>query len=86
MCYPIWIEEDELFISINHYELKISTELKQKIEVWDNQYQSIYVADDPADSKFESEEDEKKFIETGYEIKKALQRELGTAYDVVYQT
>ena len=85
MCYPIWMEEDNFFVPINHYELKISTELKQKIEDWDNQYQSIYVEDYPPDSKFKSEQDEIKFIEIGYEIKKALQCELGNAYGVVYR-
>jgi hypothetical protein len=79
------MEEDNFFLPINHYELKISTELKQKIEAWDNQYQSIYVDDYPPDSKFETAIDEKKFIEIGHEIKKALQLELGNDYEVFYQ-
>ena len=85
MCYPIWMEEDNLITPINHYELKISTELKQKIEDWDKQYQSIYVDDYPPDSKFETVRDEQKFIEIGYEIQKALQIELGDDYEVFYQ-
>ncbi|MDQ8951734.1 hypothetical protein RFH42_02010 [Acinetobacter rudis] len=85
MCYPIWMEEGNIFLPINHYELNISTELKQKIEAWDNQYQSIYVDDDPSDSEFETAIDEKKFIEIGHEIKKALQLELGSNYEVFYQ-
>lgn len=85
MCYPIWMEEDNLIIPINHHELKISTELKQKIEDWDKQYQSIYVDDYPPDSKFETVRDEQKFIEIGYEIQKALQIELGDDYEVFYQ-
>ena len=85
MCYPIWMEEDNLFFPINHYDLKISNELKQKIEVWDDQYQSIYKEDYPLDSKFETVIDEIKFIGAGYEIKKALQLELGDGYEVFYQ-
>ena len=85
MCYLIWMEEDNLITPINHYELKISTELKQKIEDWDKQYQSIYVDDYPPDSKFETVRDEQKFIEIGYEIQKALQIELGDDYEVFYQ-
>jgi len=85
MCYPIWMEEDNLLTPINHYELKIPTELKQKIEDWNKQYQSIYVDDYPPDSKFETVRDEQKFIEIGYEIQKALQIELGDNYEVFYQ-
>ncbi len=32
MCYPIWIERDNIFQPINHDELNISAELKQKIK------------------------------------------------------
>ena len=85
MCYPIWMEEENCLLPINHYELKISTELKQKIEAWDKQYQSTYVDDYPPDSKFETARDEKKFMERGYEIQKALQLELGNTYEVFYQ-
>ena len=66
-------------------KLRLPTELKQKIEDWDKQYQSTYVDDYPPDSKFETARDEKKFIEIGYEIQKALQMELGKDYEVFYQ-
>ena len=85
MCYPIWIERDNIFQPINHDELNISEELKQKIKDWDKQYQSIYVDDYPPDSKFETLIAEKEFIETGYEIKKALQYELGNGYEILYK-
>lgn len=76
MCYPIWIGEENFLLPISHHELIIFTKLKQKIEDWDKQYQSIYVDDYPTDSKFQSARDAKNFIEIGYEIQKALQMEL----------
>ncbi|WP_282455579.1 hypothetical protein [Acinetobacter portensis] len=41
--------------------------------------------DYPPDSKFETLIAEKEFIETGYEIKKALQYELGNGYEILYK-
>ena len=73
-CWPLW-DMDNLG-DIDPDVLPISSSLKKNIDKWRGKYDSTLNWDDPASSGFQSNEEERNFVEQGWEIFHKLQEEL----------
>lgn len=83
-CYSLWgIYDDGSVDNINPNLLPISQELKDKLDYWERQYDSIFDADYPPNSKF-LEKDKNKFLEMGEDIYLNLKIELSNN-DIEYR-
>lgn len=83
-CYPLWETLDSGLDNINPERLGISRDLAEALNHWACEYDAILNMDDPADSRFPSEESELRFESMGRHLFEALQRELGGKFTVSY--
>lgn len=75
-CFPLWCSIDGgVSENIDPASLAISIGLQQQIDTWDEQYQATYVADNPVVSGFSDATVKASFVEQGYQLIQALQRE-----------
>lgn len=84
-CFPLWGYVNDELNNIDPDDLKISQNLKSDLNNWASKYESTYVEDNPIDSGFLSESEEKIFLEEGCVLRDRLQRELGCNYDITLQ-
>jgi hypothetical protein len=84
-CYPIWISENGgVFDNIAPNQLNISSNLKSKIEEWDNVFEKTFNCENPVESGFKKS-DLTCFEEIGVEIWKQLILEL-SEFQIIYKS
>jgi hypothetical protein len=66
-------------------EAPISQNLKDRFEAWADWFDSILKMDDPASSKWPSEEDKASFVAQGYSLWNDRQQELGQEFVMFYK-
>lgn len=84
-CYPLWHVDSDEFGDIAPSSLPISESLQNALMDWANIFDSILDMDDPASSGFKNDQEEKDFIQKGYELSLCLKHELGNTYEVIYK-
>lgn len=85
-CCPLWGTTVEDFGDINPDTLPISDTLKRELMEWAKWFDGIFNDDDPANSGFESLEDETAFIKQGDNLYERLQIELGSDYEIEWSS
>ena len=81
-CFPLWENTNDIFDNVNPDKLPISQELKQDLKNWAAKYDDTLNLDDPMNSGFKSEEEEKQFEQEGKNLQKRLQKELGEIFTI----
>lgn len=82
-CYPLWLD-GEIFSPIDPETLPISVELKNSLNEWNDRYQSLLNMDYQPLSGFQSDLEEKLFMEEGCALAKWLQNELEDSHMLIY--
>jgi hypothetical protein len=85
-CHPLWGTTPEDFGDISPKELPISLELQNSLNEWAKRFDAILNMEDPASSGFNSEAEEKLFIDDGYKLAQRLRNELGSEYEIIYHS
>ncbi|MDG2944694.1 hypothetical protein [Exercitatus varius] len=75
-CYSLWVVTEFGVDNIDPNELPLSDNLKTDIKKWEDEYESIYNPNNPAESGFESSKAEAEFWNTGEKLFKRLKTEL----------
>lgn len=83
-CHPLWEKLESGVRNVSPAELPISDALKHALVAWAASYDSTLNQDDPAQSGFPSEREERGFEATGLRLWAALRAELGPTVDVSY--
>ena len=83
-CYPIWREDDGLWLDIDPASLPISAELASEFDAWAAAYEATFNEEYPPDSAFSSASEEQDFLATGRRLTARLARELGGGVQVEY--
>lgn len=82
-CYSLWrVYDDGSVDNISPDDIPISYKLKLDIALWEKEYDSIFNADYPVESKFNSKQEEYEFFKKGYELYYRLLRELPKEYNI----
>lgn len=82
-CFPLWGYINNELSNINPESLPISKRLKDDLNQWADGYESTYSRNNPIESGFSSELEEKKFLNDAYALKNKLQLELGLSYEII---
>lgn len=83
---PIRIWDVDIFRHHDVDKLPISDALKSRIRNWDHTFQETFNSSYPPDSGFASIEREEEHRKIGMELSLDLQQELGSEYEVVYNS
>lgn len=81
-CFPLWEIGENIYDNIDPNDLPISQELKRDLYAWADTYESFLNLEDPLNSRFVSEEEEKQFETDGENLQKRLQEELGENFKI----
>jgi hypothetical protein len=81
-CFPLWEMLDNGLDNVNPSELPLSDDLKNSLNIWSNKYDQTLNHDDPANSGFASEADEKQFEQEGEALLECLKKELGIEFRI----
>ena len=71
--FRLWENSPGEVGNIDPENLPRSEKLKERLDSWSEKYDSILNDEDPAESRFETKEDELNFIREGSELAKSLQ-------------
>lgn len=82
-CWPLWELSSEAVGNIDPDDLPISPQLRHKLLEWARLYDETLKEDYPPDSGFKSPALELAFKQSGRELARRLQEELGPEYLVV---
>lgn len=83
-CYPLWFNSKEDFGNISPDEFPLSLSLKESLSSWQNEYDATLNIEDPFNSGFKNEHEEKLFGEKGFQLWNKLIDELGEKYSIQY--
>lgn len=82
---PVMMRDSDGFRYLEVDDLDVSSQLKEEIQNWNDQYQNTLDHDDPMSSGFSEFQLEKAHVERGAELAKRLQEEFGDGYLVDYK-
>ena len=82
-CAPLWRDEGKVG-NLRPEELRLSDALCADLWNWASIYDATLVRDDPIESGFASDADERAFEEQGRRLTERVAAELGLAADVRY--
>jgi hypothetical protein len=83
-CYPIWKDDDGLWLDIDPASLSISEGLAADFQAWAAAYDATFNEEYPPDSGFADQAAEQAFLATGRELSNRLAAELGGDAQVEY--
>ena len=84
-CHPLWNASDLEYGNIDPGTLPISERLMSALKQWADDFDRTLDRDNPVESGFHSEEEEREFSQRGAQLAQALQHELGSSVEVVFQ-
>ncbi|NUT18747.1 MAG: hypothetical protein HOV77_06145 [Hamadaea sp.] len=79
-CYPLWLNG----VDISPHDFPLSTELRDELLSWSEEYDSTLDIDNPADSGFVTVGQKVDFAERGKRLAERVKEELGLDWRVVY--
>jgi hypothetical protein len=82
-CFPLWEASAGVAGNIDPDSLPISDLLKHDLLEWADRFDATLDLDDPVNSRFKNEAEERDFRDEGEHLAKRLQDELGDEYEVV---
>lgn len=82
---PVMMKDSDIFHHVDTKYLKVSAELRDAIQAWDDEYQNTLDQNYPPDSAFPSLEADIAHNEKGRLLARALQEELGEGYLVNFK-
>jgi hypothetical protein len=81
---PVFCSNNEDMGYVELADLPISKLLNSKIDDWNMDFQRTYIDDYPPDSGFKTEEELESHNQSGMELSRHLQNELGSNYHVEF--
>lgn len=82
-CWPLWNVSPKTYGTVDPESLPISDELKKQLLAWAAAYDEILDEIYPPDSHFKTPAAEVAFKNTGRQLGKKLQEELGNNYQII---
>jgi hypothetical protein len=83
-CYPIWRDDDGLWLDIDPASLPISEGLAGEFDAWAAAYDATFNDEYPPESAFPDQATKDAFVATGRDLSDRLAAELGAGTQVEY--
>jgi hypothetical protein len=83
-CWPLWLTGPEEFDNVDPETLSITAGLADDLNEWAATYDGTLNQEYPPDSRFDSPEDEHRFVVRGRELARRLRAELDDSWTLRY--